>query len=769
MRLRHAVAAALLLASSGATLAVNAAANEPFTEAVVELSINEQDAPVTLVVRRDVDGTLLLRAADLPMLRLRTPARGAVQVNGERYYRLGAEIGAVVAFDETTQSGHVTLPARAFVSTARRASTAANARSVDKSPPGGFVNYDVSAEQSDGLRQGGGFFEFGLFGVHGVGTATMVARVEGGRSSAARLDTAWTRDFPDRLATLRVGDSISTPGPWGRAVRFGGVQYGTNFGTQPSLVTTPLLAAQGEAIVPSTVDVFVNGRRVASENVPPGPFAIDHLPAINGAGQLQVVVTDVLGRQQVISQPYYSGSALLQPGLADYSIEFGSLRENYGTSSFDYGQLIGSAAYRRGLTDTFTAGGRMEAQADGRYALGADAAWLAGALGIVTAYGAAGGDGAKAGALAGLGLEHDAALFSAYAHTQYASRDFVQLGSEAIDRAPRQRTFAGIGLDFARRGSVQFAYGIQSYYDSATLQTLGLNYSVTLGDFGYVGLFATHTLGEARETTVLLTWTMPLGERRTLSSALQQSSAPAHEGSRVEAYTTLQQNPPTDTGIGYRLSLSSTEDADASVAYRGTAGMATLDWARRDGSSGIRAGATGAFALTSAGVLPARRLDQSFAVVEVADYPGLTVYRDNQPIGRTDKHGRILVDALRPYERNEIAIDATQVPMDGALAQAAIDVMPAYRSGAVVKFPVVRAEAATMRLVQRDGTVVPAGAHATLNGREFPVALDGLLYVEGLAVPTRAKVSWKGGRCAIDVARPRGDEAIPDLGTLRCE
>ena len=141
----------------------------------------------------------------------------------------------------------------------------------------------------------------------------MVARVESGRRSLARLDTTWTRDFPDQLATLRLGDSISTPGAWGRAVRFGGVQYGTNFSTQPSLVTTPLLAAQGEALVPSTVDVFVNGRQVASAAVPPGPFAIDNVPALTGSGQLQVVVTDVLGRQQVLSQPYYSGMALLRP------------------------------------------------------------------------------------------------------------------------------------------------------------------------------------------------------------------------------------------------------------------------------------------------------------------------------------------------------------------------------------------------------------------------------------------------------------------------
>ncbi|HEX9206609.1 MAG TPA: fimbria/pilus outer membrane usher protein [Steroidobacteraceae bacterium] len=772
MRLRSAIAAALWLATCATAHASPAAqaTMEPFAEAIVEVTINDQDAPVTLLVRRDVDGTLLVRAADLAALRLRTPARGAMQVNGERYYRLGTEVGAVVIFDEATQAAHVTLPSRAFLPTRRQAS-AADAPRTQHTAPGAFVNYDVSAEKSQGVSQGGGFFELGLFGTQGVGTATMVARVEGGRRSLTRLDTTWTRDFPAQLATLRLGDSISTPGSWGRALRFGGVQYGTNFGTQPTLVTTPLLAAQGEALVPSTVDVFVNGRQVASESVPPGPFAIDDVPALNGAGQLQVVVTDVLGRQQVLSQPYYSGSTLLRPELAEYSVELGSLRENYGTDSFAYGDLIGAATYRRGLTDTFTAGARVEAQGNGTFALGADTAWQAGTLGIVTAHAAAGGDGNQSGFLGGLGLEHNGRYVSAYAQTQYATREFLQLGASALQRTPRQRTFAGLGFDFAHYGNVQLAYGLQSFYDSASVATLGLNYSLTLGRLGYLGLFATHATADDSQTTVLLTWTLPLGERRTLSSALQQSSQPASAGGGLEAYTSIQQDLPSDEGLGYRVSLSSGEDQDASLAYQGRAGTATVDYASRDGATGVRVGATGAVALTSAGAMTARRLDQSFAVVQVADYPGLTVYLDNQPVGRTDERGRVLVNPLRPYERNAISLDPTEVPMDGALSQAAIDVTPAYRSGAVVQFPVSRAYAATMRLLQQDGTPVPAGAVAQFGGRQFPVALDGLLYVEGLATATttRLVLAWQGGHCSTVAQRPSGNDALPDLGTLRCE
>ena len=116
----------------------------------------------------------------------------------------------------------------------------------------------------------------------------------------------------------------------------------------------------------------------------------------------------------------------------------------------------------------------------------------------------------------------------------------------------------------------------------------------------------------------------------------------------------------------------------------------------------------------------------------------------------------MLVDALRPYQRNEISLDPTQVPMDGAIDQSAIGVTPAYRSGALVRFPVTRAMAATARLVQRDGTPVPAGATATFTGAgtEFPVALDGLLYVEGLQCLDPGARHLAGRRVPSDIAPP---------------
>ena len=62
---------------------------------------------------------------------------------------------------------------------------------------------------------------------------------DGARSSSAARHDLDARDFPDKLTTLRIGRRVNVPGAWGRAVRFGGMQYSTNFATQPGFIAFP--------------------------------------------------------------------------------------------------------------------------------------------------------------------------------------------------------------------------------------------------------------------------------------------------------------------------------------------------------------------------------------------------------------------------------------------------------------------------------------------------------------------------------------------------
>ena len=194
------------------------------------------------------------------------------------------------------------------------------------SPPpwSAFANYDLFGYTSQGTQYGSGLFEIGTSGPYGSGVATVLAnstQFAGGTTGrAVLLDADWRYDDPAGPRTLILGSAISPSGAWGRALRFAGVQYGTNFTLRPDLITYPLPAFPGTAVVPSTVDVLVNGSRIGAQQVPPGPFTINNVPVVTGAGDVQLVVRDAFGQQQVITQPFYTSRQLLKPGLDDFSL-----------------------------------------------------------------------------------------------------------------------------------------------------------------------------------------------------------------------------------------------------------------------------------------------------------------------------------------------------------------------------------------------------------------------------------------------------------------
>jgi len=736
------------------------------SEEILALVVNGEAVEQPMLVRRAGGDALLLRAADLETLRLRARDADGIQVDGETYYPIGNRSGERVVVDPVTQTAEITVPADAFDMTRVIAGNPAGAGGVSTST-GGFVNYDLYL-QSTHETAGGAVLDGGLFGRLGVATFSALAREEAGDREALRLDTTWTRDFPDRLATLRVGDSISAAGAWGQAVRFGGIQFGTNFSTQPTLITTPLLSASGEAVVPSTIDVFINGQQRASEAVPPGPFTIDNLAAVNGSGQLQVVITDALGRQQVVVQPYYSGTSLLRSGLSEYSVELGAIREDYGIRSNAYGDMVAAGTWRQGVNDRFTAEFHGEAQADGVVALGSDGAFQLGALGVLSSTLAVGGDSDGTGWLWGLGFEHAGERFSLFGRGRFASESFAQLSTASLRWRPKMQFFGGAGFDLEQFGSLQLAYGRQTQWSGPELSTISLSHSISLGAAGFVNLSATRVMGEDSQTDLLLSWTMPLGERRTAGAGLEYAPDRDDRDTMV-AGASLQQSLPRGSGTGYLVSVASNDEGYINGSYQGRAGRASLGYARRDGEAGVQAEVTGGIAITGEGLMASRRLDQSFAVVKVADYADLTVYVDNQPVARTDQAGRVLLDSLRPYDTNLVSLDPTELPMDAALKKASMSVVPASRSGAVLRFPVRRVRAATMRLALPGGAAVPAGAQVALGPGRHPVALDGLVYIEDLPDAVEGTARWADRSCSFVMPSAETADAVADLGVVPCK
>ena len=78
-----------------------------------------------------------------------------------------------------------------------------------------------------------------------------------------------------RMLHLLLGDIITgSKTTWGSSVRLGGFQVQRNYSTRPDLITYPLPQFIGQAALPSTVDLIINGQKTSSTEVQSGPFIL---------------------------------------------------------------------------------------------------------------------------------------------------------------------------------------------------------------------------------------------------------------------------------------------------------------------------------------------------------------------------------------------------------------------------------------------------------------------------------------------------------------
>jgi outer membrane usher protein len=763
---------ALLLMLCLASPAIAASPPE-LTEAVMEVTLSDGEPGEMTVVLRGPDGRLYLDASDFARLRLHVPQTAPYLFEGRRFFDPRAIKGCTLTIDESAQRVLITAPSSSLDTTHL---SAAERRSPDLTPasPGAFLNYQLSAQQIDGQNIGGAFAELGVFAGAGVLTNTAVARYGSSDNQVVRLETTYTRDFPATLETLNLGDAISDGGSWGYALRYAGVRWSRNFGLRPDLLTTPLLATSGTAAVPSTVDVFVNNQLVTSSQLPPGPFIIDRLPTISGTGDVSVVVRDALGREQVVTQSFYSSTTLLAQGLTQYSVNLGKIREDYALESNRYGPVLGEVSYRRGITDSFTLEGHGEYLAGDSHAAGVNAAFGVGRVGVINFTAANGGDSSGSGWLSGVGIEHRGTNTSFIASSLWATSDFSQVG-EPFNPAMRmrQRSLLQTGMGLGRFGSLSLAYVRQTYRDSPTQQTLGLTHSISFGRIGALNLTLTRTRtaadlsGNAQSSTsAYLIFVVPLSDRRAATLAAvggSGSGAPANE-----LVASLTQSPPVGPGSGYRVSASTAGNYDADWRQQFHSADLELEVARNQGFDGRSAYLSGAMTFLDGQLSTTRSVNGSFAMVDVAGLADVPVYVENQLTTHTDGNGRALLYNLRPYEANRISITPEDLPLDTSIAASSTIMAPPYRSGVIARFPVERVRSGTFRLVTDDGKPLPVGAVVTLNGAQFPVVLDGLVYVTGYDHGMSAEASWNGGRCHFRLEPPPPGDPLPDMGTVQC-
>ncbi len=641
------------------------------------------------------------------------------------------------------------------------------------SPAGGstgaLLNYEFFISDSAATQVNASMWhEARLFTPRGVFSSTGVVG-SAQPNSYTRFDTRWTMSSERNISTLEVGDLITRGLPWASAVRLGGVQLSRDFSVRPDVITYPLPEFSGAAALPSTVDLFVNDQRVAGGSVKPGPFALDTLPPINGVGEANLVVTDMLGRSFSTSMPFYVSSALLRPGLTDYAASFGAFREHYGLRNFDYGQVAGTASVRHGVTDSLTLEGQMEG-AEHFARGGAGAVVKLGTFGIVDASYSLSKHRGIDGSQITLGYEYQARRFSFSARHSRNSAGFTDLGTLTARGTRMKRIFSTVAssLSLGELGNlgVAYIYARSGNRKAARLANASWSMPFLAGSRLYASLSRDFSRGAWGG---LLSLSIPLSSQRGSASA----SAAQDPGGRTRWQLNHARHVPSQGGLGWSAGLA---DGRRGTPYmRGDVVWRTPNAELRAGAYGDGrmtgwASAGGSLVAMDGALFAANRVADSFVVVSTNGEADIPVYFENQLAGRTNRDGHLLIPWGSAYYAARYDISPLALPANVKAPIVSQEIAVARGSGQLVSFPIERMRAARAIVVDRDGKPLEPGSRATINDRITTyVGWDGLLFLED--IQDRNKIDLltpQGEPCTVYASAQDAVDGIMNLGTLKC-
>ena len=655
---------------------------------------------------------------------------------------------------------------------------------------GAVLNYDMLATVSNAGNTVAGLINIRAFGPYGSFESTANVRVStaaGADMVANRLDSTYTYSDADRLLRVRVGDVVTGTLTWSRAIRLGGLQISSDFNLRPDLVTYPLPSITSSTVVPATVSLIANGIQQSSAAVQPGPFAVHMLPVISGAGQVSLAVQDELGRQTIITLPFYASSALLRPGLTSFSLDAGVIRENYAAITDHYASWAASASVRHGLTDWLTMEAHGETTAGlGQVGIGATA--RIGTLGIANFALSGSGSNPKTamdgrwGGFASLAFQRISRLLSFSANATYNTIGYRDIGvvrgyslpkaTLNVNASYQIRHWGLIGVSFIAQndyGSAATAShdGISAATSAARYRIVNANYSVNIPSFGAFRIGAYHNMTTRGSYGVSFGMSFLLGRSRTPGS-LDSS----RDGNQSTYSASFAKNALKPGDLGYRIQYTqgSSMRRSAELEYHSP-------WARVTGgveqySQGTigQVGMRGSLSLIDSTVFASDHIGDSFGIVRTGGIGNIPVQYENRPIGTTNSNGLLLVPYLIGYQNNRLSLDPSELPPDVVVGQTFTIVRPRGGSGIIVDFSIKKVDAAVVRLHDQRDNPIPMGSLVEMEGTPAQtVGYDGEAYMQELKPTNTLTITQPdGSTCIAIVAYQQIAGDIQTIGPVPC-
>jgi outer membrane usher protein len=742
--------------------------------AILELTVNQVAKEPIFVILRPQD--VLVTLADLEKAGLQNFAGSRETINNETYVSLVSLAPQVsYIFDEKALTLKITAQPELLKTNSFNLGRQSPKNITYNQDTSVFFNYafnlPVDIEKFNLKNNNYTFFgESGLSINKSLLYSSFSRKTDG---SWLRGLTNFTLDNPRQITKWVVGDSFVSTGDLGGGMFMAGVSKSRDFRLNPDVIQQPTFSLSGAALTPSKVEVFVNGQRVNQIEVPPGRFQFDNLLLPTGSGSTKVVIRDALGREQVITSPFYFAPGLLKPGLSDYSFNLGLQRFKLDFDNFNYGSLAFLGRYRQGITNSLTLGGRLEV-ANNLISGGSSLTTTLpfGALGLSLA---ASSESGIPGAAAALTYSYSRRNIGFGGSVRVLSDRYANLSLTALNDRAKLENNAFVSVSPTRNFSLGLQYASSDFRDKGHINRLALTSSLRLNSRANLSINLTQS-NQSRQPTkneLFLGFNYTLGNARANISRQNTNGKTA-----INSTISVQKSPPAGNGLGYRLQVNPNGEkipANGSIQYRAPFGVYELNLNRSNGKNSGSVNVSGSIIGIGNSVFLAPPVTQSFALIQVPGVEGVRGYSNNQEVGRTGSRGNLIITNLRPYNGNNLKIQDEDIPLNYKIDANEKVITPPFRGGAVVRFPVrlIQSLVGTLSVETSGKTVIPSYGqlNITVNNQiiNLPIGKEGDFYLDSVA-PGKyaANVDYEGGICNFELTIPQSQEQMVNLGNLKC-
>lgn len=359
----------------------------------------------------------------------------------------------------------------------------------------------------------------------GVAFSSRLKFRSGENGNLYRSRTRVYYDILPKFIRGTAGDIVTRGESFQIAPSMAGIKVEKFFDFDPRRTIRPVGKALFELDRASTVEVFNNGAMRFRRDLESGRYNLNDLILAQGGNNIELRITDDMGREQVLSHTDFYDFGLLQAGMSDFSVAIG-VKSRSNTNRISYSdEPILSAFYRRGLSDQLTASTNLQADSHGANG-GATALWAT----PLGSFQIEGGLSSYKGQGTGIALASQYRVDRNIGERTTGSLNLSSRYKSAnFSAAPAMSTTTPITLERDRYKNIELkaearltsdnwsASSFVNYSDVQNRQRLNLGIGSTIRVTSDLSLsaFAQHSQGDSdSEQSVLLQATWKIGNRR---------------------------------------------------------------------------------------------------------------------------------------------------------------------------------------------------------------------------------------------------------------